>query len=386
MSRHQEGYIWRKGHSWYGRWWDDVIEDGRIVRKQRSRRLAIYCDRYRSEKDVRPLLEDILRPINEGRASPQSTLMVAEYVEIHYLPYAQENYKPSTYAGYKTLWNLYLVPRLRNVALRDFRTVDAAILLADLHRAHALGRNTLKHIKSLLSGVFTYAKNQGVLDGLNPIRDAFVPKKSAGPRETFATSPDDVLKIIDILATAGHLKASAAVALIFFAGLRPGEARGAGWDDYDGKCIVVRHAVWRTFTTSPKTPESSQPVPVIEPLRSILTELRKVDGDPESGPILRGPSSKPLNLDNLSRRVVIPTLKAAGLEWHGWYSLRRGIGTLVHTIEKNAMAAKGLLRHCSVTTTQRHYIKDVPEITLNAMKKVEALCNDRATALTAKPS
>ena len=28
MLRHQEGYIWRKGRNWYGRWWEDVIEEG----------------------------------------------------------------------------------------------------------------------------------------------------------------------------------------------------------------------------------------------------------------------------------------------------------------------------------------------------------------------
>jgi hypothetical protein len=37
------------------------------------------------------------------------------------------------------------------------------------------------------------------------------------------------------------------------------------------------------------------------------------------------------------------------------------------------MAAKGLLRHSSVNTTLTHYIKDVPEVTANAMTQVEAL-------------
>lgn len=77
---------------------------------------------------------------------------------------------------------------------------------------------------------------------------------------------------------------------------------------------------------------------------------------------------------------------AAGLEWHGWYSLRRGIATLVNAVEKDAMAVKGLLRHASVTTTQKHYIKEVPEITLKAMEKVEMLCTNRATAEAGKPS
>jgi hypothetical protein len=46
------------------------------------------------------------------------------------------------------------------------------------------------------------------------------------------------------------------------------------------------------------------------------------------------------------------------MEWHGWYSLPRGIATTVHNLEKTRMAAKGLLRHSSVITTQKHYIKE----------------------------
>jgi inorganic triphosphatase YgiF len=71
--------------------------------------------------------------------------------------------------------------------------------------------------------------------------------------------------------------------------------------------------------------------------------------------------------------------------WHGWYSLRRGVATAVADLS-NSLAAKGLLRHSSVSTTERHYIKDVPESTLEAMKRLETLCNFRATEAEAKPN
>lgn len=227
MRRHQEGYIWRKGGNWYGRWWEDVLEDGQVVRKQRARTLAPYCDRYRSQRDVKPLLDEILRPINEAKAKPESTLPVATFVESYYLPFAQENCRPSTYSAYKTQWESYLAPRLTRTILRDFRTVDAANLLADIHRSHGLSRSTLRHLKAFMSTVFTFAKNQGVLDGVNPIQDAMIPKKAAAPKETHASTPDEVLSIMETLEKVGERKACAAVALMFFAGLRPGEARGA---------------------------------------------------------------------------------------------------------------------------------------------------------------
>src|SRR6266566_5302459 len=112
MARHQDGYISRKGRSWYGRWWENVLEDGLVVRRQKARKLVDYSDRYRTEGDVRPLLEDILRPLNEGKAAPESTLPVAKFVENYYLPFAYENCRPSTYSAYKTQWESYLSPRL----------------------------------------------------------------------------------------------------------------------------------------------------------------------------------------------------------------------------------------------------------------------------------
>jgi len=117
--------------------------------------------------------------------------------------------------------------------------------------------------------------------------------------------------------------------LQFFAGLRPGEARGVCWEHYDGKRLDVRQSVWHTHVTSPKTEDSEKFVPVIEPLAEILADLREADGNPAAGPILRGPSGKPLNLDNLGKRVLIPLLKAKKVEWHGWYSLRRGVATTI---------------------------------------------------------
>jgi len=389
MPKQQKGYIWRVGHSWFRRWREDVLKDGKVIRKQRSKKLADFCENYKTELDVRPLLDEILRPLNQGRVKPESTLTVADYVEQYYLPYTKENCKPSTYVTYKTQWEMYLAPRLDKTVLRDFRTASAAKLLEDLYRFHALGRTTLRHLKSFLSGVFSYAINQGVMDGINPIREARVPKKAAGPADTHAASAEEVLTIINALRKAGEKRACAAVALMFFAGLRPGEARGVRWEDYDGKRLFVRQSIWRIFSTEPKTTDSAKPVPVIEPLRSILAELRLKDGDPTSGPILRGPKAgRPLNLDNLARRVVRGILKESRIEWHGWYALRRGVATAVVALSKDSFAAKGLLRHSSVSTTERHYIKDVPENTMHAMKLLEALCSDGQTGTAAhvKPS
>ncbi len=154
-----------------------------------------------------------------------------------------------------------------------------------------------------------------------------------------------------------------------------GEARGICWEHFDGKRLFVSRSVWHTFTTDPKTLEAASPVPVIETPAEILGDFREKDSNPLAGPMLRGPSGRALNLDNLSRRVMIPLLKAAGIEWHGFDSLRRGVATTLAGLTRDGMASKVLLRHTNLATTTRHYVKDVPENTFLAMDQLEMLFN-----------
>lgn len=168
--------------------------------------------------------------------------------------------------------------------------LDAANILADLHRSHAHGREMLKKSKAILSGIFTLPRNLGALNQPNPIPGTMIPKKAAKSSDLHAASLDEVAAILDALGNARleddkevsreyRLKARAAVALQFFAGLRPGEARGARWEDYDGKRLTICQSVWHTYTTTPKTEESAKSVPVIEPMAS----LREADGNPQAG-------------------------------------------------------------------------------------------------------
>jgi integrase len=389
----QSGTIKRIGRSWYGRWREDVIENGQTIRKQRFEKLCDVDDRYRTKADVSPLLTEKLRSLNEGRTDVRSSLTLATFVTEYYDPYARENFKPSTVHGYSKLWKDALCPRVGQTRLRDFRTVDAANTLS-YFAAKGWGRCSLKHAKSLLSGVFTYAKNLGVLDGLNPVQGTIIPRKAAAPTDTHASTPDEVVAVLDVLKRAKgiderlKLQAQTAIALMFFAGLRPGEARGGRWEDYNGKTLTVKQSVWRKHTTSPKTASAAKPVLVIEPLRELLAQLRKLESNPPKGPILRGVKGGPLDLNMLMKRVIGPALRNREnyrdpeaknwkpLDWHGFYSLRRGIATQIASITRDPMAAKGLLRHASVHTTLAHYIKEVPEVTANGMAQVEELFSE----------
>jgi integrase len=80
-----------------------------------------------------------------------------------------------------------------------------------------------------------------------------------------------------------------------------------------------------------------------------------------------------LDLDNLADRVIKPMFKANGIEWKGWHAYRRGLATNLHELGVPDKVIQAILRHEDVSTTQRSYIKKVPEVvTTNAMKQLEA--------------
>jgi integrase len=103
-------------------------------------------------------------------------------------------------------------------------------------------------------------------------------------------------------------------------------------------------------------------------------KLYQHDGSPKDGYILRGERGDSLKLDNLARRVIAKALKAVGIKWHGFYSLRRGAGTITIMVARaRGLAAKGLLRHASLTTTAAHYIDSVPTETRAAVEEIGRL-------------
>jgi integrase len=288
-------------------------------------------------------------------------MTVGAYYDQFFLPHARAELKPSTVVGYKCLWDTYMSPWLQSAVMRDFQCVDATNLLSDIYAKHGVSRKTLRLCKGLLSSLFSHAMQTQRMSIVHPVTKALIPRKAPKGKPTHATSEAEVVAMLGALDGIGRT----AVALMFFCGLRPGEARGARWDDFDGQRLHVRRSVWRTHVHTPKTEGSVAPIPVIEPLRSLLKAQRQ-----DQGFILAGPSGKPVNLANLARRIIVPTLQKKNINWYGWYALRRGIATLATAVE-NTMAAKGLLRHTNVSTTSQFYVKDAPAETQHAMAKIE---------------
>jgi len=366
---HQTGYVFRKGSNWYVRYRESVqLEDGSIERRQKCRKLAEASGQYRTKAAAEDLADEVLRSIKRSDSTPMSTMSLNRFIENCYLPYVEEQKRRSTYCGYKNIWLRYVQPS-GNVVLRDVRTYEAEQMLKDIARREDLRRTTLGHIKHFLSGVFRYARRQGVLENPNPIHDVEIPRaRPAG--DTYAYSLEEELQMLATLPE----PAATVVAVAAFTGARKGEIRGFSWENYDGFEIRVEKSVWRSYVDEPKRPKSKGAIPVISQLKARLDEHRERCGRPSKGFIFSNELGDPMNLEALAVDVVRPTLETNDLKWHGWHAFRRGLASNLHRLGVSDKVIQQILRHANVSTTMNIYVKTVSADAANAMKHLETTC------------
>ena len=156
-TRHQDGYVFRSGRYWYLRYYETVInQTGEHQRVQRCKQLAVAEGTNRSKKAAQALAEAFLRPLNDGTHQPESTMSLKQFVEELYLPFVRRQKRPSTYNGYRKMWDRYLKTRADR-AVRDFRTFECEQMLVGIATEYKVSTTTLRHVKNLLSGIFRYA-------------------------------------------------------------------------------------------------------------------------------------------------------------------------------------------------------------------------------------
>lgn len=156
----------------------------------------------------------------------------------------------------------------------------------------------------MLSGIFARAVALGLLDR-NPVREIALPRIKTREKETHAYTPKAVEYILTVLRS----PAKAVCAVAAYAGLTASEIRGLQWSDYEANAGMryVRRGVWRNTIGETKSAARNKPVPVIPKLRPVLEDYRaslSVEGEWMFGSSV----GTPLDLDNLVKRVIQPSL------------------------------------------------------------------------------
>jgi integrase len=355
---------------------------------------------------VRELAAAKLKELTAGNTDAKiGDMPIADFWDTVYLPWAKEvnplvnepNLRASTLAGYEQIWSQHLREHFVTLTLADYKTPRATEFLTE--KAKTQGRNTVAHIRSLMSGIFTRAVKRGYIED-NPISDAGVDGKTARPAKTGHYSLREALSILAALAD--YVECQLVMAFAFFWGLRPSEIRGLRWedfcndssencpvckeDDYDIEVahVHIRRAIDKQGNESGlKTDEAEQPLPLMVPIALPLQMWREQCGNPAEGWLFENKNGSPTDLRDWVRTKIRPALSANKLKWKGLYAGRRGAATMLLQLTGNALASQQLLRHkLGSGVTARHYLKAVPQALLEGTRLVEVAV-EKALAVTA---
>jgi integrase len=339
-----------------------------------------------------------MHTVNNGNVAPERIVTVYDFVERVYLPWIEAHKRPSTLKGYTDIWQDHVKARRGKIWLKHTRTYDVQGWLNEIassDRNGTLSRNTLKHINSIVSGIFTLAKQLDYFRGENPARDTAIAPTAPEAKETYAYTLDEVQGILSLLPE----PAATAFAVAAFMGLRHGEVQGLLWENYRDREIYVSRSVWNGRVSDPKTRKGRAPVPVIRQLAERL-ELHRLRcatpeaGPPRSGPIFANAAGKPLSLTSVVNRIILPALNWCEVcrkpeavhsaasdhtyerdsrypEWHGWHAARRGLGSNLYRLGVPDIVIQRILRHANVSTTATYYIKTAADDVRDAMSKLE---------------
>jgi len=406
-KRKQGGQIVVISDRWFVRYYEHRNVGGALQRKRVSHPLGPVTTRGKyPPADIEAAAEAHMQTINNAVIPAERNIGLCDFAENVYYPWVEQFKRPSTCKAYRDIWRCQLKPIVSRERgnLKDIRTFTVQGWLNQLGKGK-LSRNTLKHVKSTLSGMFTLARRLGFFDGANPVQGSGVNPAASEPGETYAYSLEEIQKFLSVLPA----PSDTAFAVAAFAGLRFGEIQGLDWSDYHDSALWVSRSVWNGHVGAPKTKKSAAPVPVIRQLAERLELHRLRAGDPQIGPIFANSVGGRLNLNNLLSRTMLPAVNRCAVcgvsegkphlkqdhdyarndhipEWHGWHACRRGLASNLNRLGVDDSVIQRMLRHSNISVTQTYYIKTAGDDVRNAMGKLEENYAAQTAAQTLRDS
>ncbi len=175
--RYQNGCLYVDHGAWYVKYRQRIAQEDGSSKLNRASKFLGRAEEFANIFDVERCRTSFMQIVNRDRVSANSRITITAFVEGAYLPWTKEERRASTSKGHHEIWSNHLRDRVGEFRLREFRTVDASRMLRAIAKEKDLTTTTLQHIKSVLSTIFTYARNEGAFDGANPVDGVLVPRR-----------------------------------------------------------------------------------------------------------------------------------------------------------------------------------------------------------------
>jgi integrase len=372
----------RRGDWWTIQFRQDVFVDGKLQRSNKRVRLAPVA---MSEREVRKVAAEYLRPLNQELQSIGSATNFAHYVERIYLTVVTPLFAKSTRDRSEGILENYLLPTFGGLALRDLSPLSVQRYFSNMATS-VLAHESRDKIRDVLSSVLRSAVECGFLVR-NPVENVRMPAERRGKKRNKPyLAPAQFNQLLELIPE----PYATMVYVAIYTGLRASELAGLRWDDIHEESITIDERYCRGDWGAPKSESSNATIGVnrcvverIHRMRILTVEVRagravrkyqvvKSDG-PNDLVFQSVKDGKPIRDNNILTRFIKPAARKLGLGWVNWRSLRTSHAVWLKMAGADVKDAQGQMRHSRATTTLDIYQQFVPESQQRVVNRLSAL-------------
>jgi len=235
-----------------------------------------------TNKEVETRKQELIRGFVTGATEKQADMQYRYFVQRWYDVYKKPKLSASSRQNYSGIINNHILPYIGD---KQLRAISAFDLQEILNRLSGRGRSTVGYAQSILAASFMHAYTSGCIDR-NPALG--LDRPATTHRELRALTAAETAAVLHVGAT--HPR-GLLLLLLYYTGMRRGEALGLQWGDidFDKRTISVKRDVDHVTGAigTVKTPAALRTIPIPQKLYDVLRPLRGLP----SVHIIQAPSS-----------------------------------------------------------------------------------------------
>lgn len=379
--RYQDPKPKREGKWWYLLIWQDEFRDGMRIRKRRREKLASAT---MPEREVRKIVAERLRPLNQGLITVGSASRFEDYVEGIYKETMLKVMAKSTQARYNSVLKIYLQPAFGQLCLRDITPRAVQQYFSGMTDSK-LSHESKDKIRDVLSSVLGSAVTYEYLVK-NPVEGVKLPPAKTGKRVKPYITPEMFESLIVLIPEPYATMVFVAV----YTGLRVSELIGLRWRNVHDDSITIEERCCRGDWGAPKSEASNATIAVNPEVIDRLYRLKSLTVEVKAGRALRRyPAVKSDGPEDLVFQSVVkgvsmrdntilvrhikPAAAKLGIPWVNWQVFRRSYATWLKMVGADVKDAQALMRHSRASTTLDVYQQQIPESQRRVVNKLTEL-------------
>ena len=319
--RFQKGRVFLRGKKnpvWVGRWREDIIEQGCVIRIERSEVLGLKAD-YPTKRLALRELEKRLVVVNDPRSRARPTATFQDFAS-RWESLVLTQHKPSTQITIRSHLRKHLVPFFGRWQMREIEPEEVQRFVSSVR----LSAKTAKNLFATMQMLWKSARGWGYV-AHDAVSDVVLPKRRRVVRRFFS-----VEEVQRILASAPE-PYQTFYWLAVETGMRAGELCGLRVSDVDLErgLVSVRQSVWRGKVQSPKSESAVRCFALSPRLLAHVAGFLKRWKPNEKGIVFATRNGTPWDANLLVKRKLYPLLDSLGIARGVLHAFRHTNSTLM---------------------------------------------------------